>query len=555
MKKTLLILTMFCLGLIELNAQAQCFFGNYPPTYTVNPGWTNGVWFARKYTLATSATLSGLGLNSLSSSTLIFRMALYTDNSNTPGNLVQSTAQGTMVQGLNGMPVQTPTVIPAGSYWIVAIYGNSSVGVSSLPGASTPYLYQSGNLSTLPSNNSTWTNGSNYDLDFYALINAPLLAVSGPTQTCLGSAVSLTASGAITYSWSTGATSGTIAVTPSVNTTYTVGGLSALGCPNYTTFQVVANPLPTLAAASSGSVCPNLCNGSVSLTVTGGTGPYTFSFSTASTASSSSAPVVFNALCSGAYSGTVTDSKGCAAVVTSTIGADPSPTITVTGKSVLCLGDTTNLTASGAGTYTWNTGANSANVFLTPNTSSVYVVTGTGTNGCVSSANYSVTVNPRPTVSLSLSQTTICLGESSNLSITGVSGATLMNTSAAGTLFVLSPSVTTVYSVIGDNSFGCTSNATIPLVVDPCTGLNHAGRSQSNIVVKPNPSTGKFRLVTEEQLTNVVVSVFDLTGQLVEERQISDNDATLDLTTEPNGVYIVCIRLSSGIKTIKVVKQ
>lgn len=557
MKKTLLLLSLLGFALTDLNSQTQCTFGNYPATYTVSPGYTNGLWFARKYTLSSTATLSGLGLNSLLSPTLVFRMALYTDNSNAPGSLVQSTPQGTMVQGLNVLPVQTQTLIPPGSYWIVAIYGNSGVGVSSQPGASSPYLYQSGNLSTLPANNSGWTSGSNYDMDFYALINAPIVSVSGPTQTCVGSAITLTASGAITYSWNTGATSATISVTPSVNTTYTVGGISIAGCPNYTTFQIVANPLPTLAATSN-SVCFGMCNGSVSVTAGSGTGPYTMTLSPVAMVFSTSASAVYNNLCAGVYSAAVSDGKGCISAITTTVSSLSSPTLVVSGNSAVCQGDSTTLSVSGAATYTWNGGSHNASVSITPSISTVYYVTGTGSNGCSSTTNYSVTLNPLPNISLSLSQASICIGDASTLNVTGVSNATLVNNSATGTVFVLSPTVATayVYTVTGASSLGCTNTATVTQYVINCiNGLTETHSQKASVFAQPNPCNGKFILLSSETLNHCKVKVFDLTGRLVQEPTIVDADTAFDLTTQPAGIYILRIDSDAGLKTLKVIKQ
>ncbi len=72
---------------------------------------------------------------------------------------------------------------------------------------------------------------------------------------CSGSPVTLTASGADTYTWSTGttpATGASVTAIPVVNTTYTVTGtITATGCTNSASVSVIATPKPTLTLTAS----------------------------------------------------------------------------------------------------------------------------------------------------------------------------------------------------------------------------------------------------------------------------------------------------------------
>jgi hypothetical protein len=84
-------------------------------------------------------------------------------------------------------------------------------------------------------------------------------AASSPTI-CAGTPVTFTASGASTYTWNTNATTATISVTPSVNTTYTVIGSSAASCTvaKTVTVGVVQGPVITLQAQPTASFCPGM---------------------------------------------------------------------------------------------------------------------------------------------------------------------------------------------------------------------------------------------------------------------------------------------------------
>lgn len=87
------------------------------------------------------------------------------------------------------------------------------------------------------------------------VVNNTNVLVTGNTQLCQGSGGTLSASGAATYTWNTGSNSSSIAINPSVTTTYTVTGTSSISCissPVIVTVQVVPNPT---IASSGGTVC------------------------------------------------------------------------------------------------------------------------------------------------------------------------------------------------------------------------------------------------------------------------------------------------------------
>jgi hypothetical protein len=83
--------------------------------------------------------------------------------------------------------------------------------------------------------------------------------------------------------------------------------------------------------------------------------------------------------------------NGCDSVVTMTLTVNALPTITITGETAICQGESTTLTAAGASTYAWSTDATTAAINV--NQSGTYTVTGTDANGCVNSANVTVIVN------------------------------------------------------------------------------------------------------------------------------------------------------------------
>ncbi|MBK6564891.1 MAG: hypothetical protein IPG18_06760 [Saprospiraceae bacterium] len=84
---------------------------------------------------------------------------------------------------------------------------------------------------------------------------------------------------------------------------------------------------------------------------------------------------------------TVTDSNGCTNSTNKTLNELPLPIVSITGPDGICVGGTTTFTATGGGSYLWNTGQTSASISLNPSVTTTYSVTVTDTNGCSNNAN------------------------------------------------------------------------------------------------------------------------------------------------------------------------
>ena len=157
-------------------------------------------------------------------------------------------------------------------------------------------------------------------------------------------------------------------------------------------------------------------------------------------------------------------------------GSTSAPTITLTpANPTICSGSSTILTASGANTYTWNTGSNTASISVSPSSTTVYTVT--GSNGaCVSSPKTTtITVTTAPVVTLTPANTTICSGNSTTLTANGASTYT-WNTGSNAASISVSPSSTTVYTVTGSNG-SCQSvpkTTTITVTAAPVVTLTSA---------------------------------------------------------------------------------
>ncbi|MGD1846065.1 MAG: gliding motility-associated C-terminal domain-containing protein [Salibacteraceae bacterium] len=102
---------------------------------------------------------------------------------------------------------------------------------------------------------------------------------------------------------------------------------------------------------------------------------------------------------SGNYEVIGTDSNGCSDTAFVAINVLPLPQLVANSSSLsICLGDSIQLTATGANSYNWITPAISNGDFFLPSDTgaNTFVVEGTGTNGCINNSQVIVVVKPTP---------------------------------------------------------------------------------------------------------------------------------------------------------------
>ncbi len=131
------------------------------------------------------------------------------------------------------------------------------------------------------------------------------------------------------------------------------------------------------------------CNGSCTpLTASGAS---TYIWSPSNSLSSTTGSTVTSCPTSTTTYTTTGTYNGCTSTTSVVVTVNPNPIPTITGTTLVCNGSSTTLTASGGGTYSWNTGANTAAITVSPTTTTNYTVIVT-TNGCTGTATVTVTV-------------------------------------------------------------------------------------------------------------------------------------------------------------------
>ena len=184
---------------------------------------------------------------------------------------------------------------------------------------------------------------------------------------------------------------------------------------------------PTASAGNDASVC---AGSSTVLNASGGTS-YSWSPTSGLNNSTSATPTA-TPTATTTYNVTCTNAEGCTATDAVIVTVNSLPIISVTPSVFsLCKGQGTQLTASGAATYTWSpsaglSGTSGSSVFAIPNASTTYTVTGVNALGCSATATSAITVQDQPFVIASITNDSPCPG-SGAIAITIIGGVAPFN--------------------------------------------------------------------------------------------------------------------------------
>ncbi len=311
-------------------------------------------------------------------------------------------------------------------------FNNGSIDLS-VSGGISPYTYIWSNSSTqqdvsavLSGNYSvtvTDFNGCTSSLSATIMSSAaPVISSSQINVLCNSfstGSIDVTISGGIApynYIWSNGAT--TEDLTNLLAGNYSLTVLDANSCADISIVTISEPPLLSLSETHTIATCGN-SNGSIDLTVSGGTNPLTYLWSTGATTQD------ISNLSPSTYTVTVTDGAGCTAGISVSISASGGPSLSVSQTNVSCFGGTNgsiNLTVAGGAlpfSYLWSNGATTANISnLILN---IYSVTVTDANSCTAS----ISANISQPVQISLIESHVnssCGNNNGSIDITATGG-------------------------------------------------------------------------------------------------------------------------------------
>lgn len=228
--------------------------------------------------------------------------------------------------------------------------------------------------------------------------------------------------------------------------------------------------------------------------------------------------------------------QGCTNTVSITQSVSPQFTLSVAASSLVsCSGSPVILSASGASTYTWNTGSNSNTVSVSPTSNTTYSVSGTS-GACSNSQTISVDASTNPSLSAVTNNTLLCISQSALLTANGAGVVSyLWNTGSVSANITVTPTTTTVYSVTGTNALGCSTTIAITQSVSTCTELNEGDNTNTLFSVFPNPNNGEFTITT----TKGTYTVVNTMGAILKTIEVENDKEVIDVKELSQGIYYI----------------
>jgi gliding motility-associated-like protein len=390
--------------------------------------------------------------------------------------------------------------------------GNAGSATVTVTGGTAPYTYSWNSTPVQTTATASGLAAGNYTVTVTdaggctatatVTITQPLIGLTAniiaqTNNTCFlgntGTATVLATGGALpySYSWSTSPVQTTPVATNLSAGTYTVTVTDANGCTatDIVTITEPASGMTATITAQTDVVCFGGNTGSATVSVSGGTAPYTYVWSTIPVQTT---PTATN-LTAGTYTVTVLDANLCSTTQTVTI-AQPALALSINVTALTnptCFGDTTGsvsvVATGGTGpyTYTWNTVPVQITGTLTGLGAGIYVVTVTDANGCTAFATITITGPLFPLTADATAQNNVsCFGGNNASAIVNVEGGNepytySWSTSPAQTGATATNLSAGTYTVTVTDSTGCTAIDSVT-ITQPAAALSASITAQVN---------------------------------------------------------------------------
>jgi gliding motility-associated-like protein len=306
-----------------------------------------------------------------------------------------------------------------------------------------------------------------------------LSATSTPAtcSACNGTAsVTVTPAGTYTYSWNTTPAQNTATATGLCAGTYICTVTSSCGTGTISvTVPTLGGSITVANTASSNVLCNGQCNGTATVTASGGTAPYTFSWSPSAPNTTTGNSNTATGMCAGTYVVSTTDAAGCTGTQTVVITQPSAISATSSATQATCGNANGSATVNPSGgigpyTYLWNTSPAQTTQTATGLLAGPYNCIITDNNGCTFSVNVTVPGATSPTASLLIFNNVACNGACDGaISITESGGTPPYSqnwTPSGGTGTTASNLCPGIYTCTVTDANGCTATFT-QLITEP----------------------------------------------------------------------------------------
>lgn len=274
-------------------------------------------------------------------------------------------------------------------------------------------------------------------------------------------------------------------------------------------------PISASAVVDNDDAC--ICDGQATASGSGSIPGYTFEWFNSSFTSIGQTNATATNLCAGTYNVIVTSTIGCSDTASVTINSIGGGTIQVNSENI-CEGESTTLTATSSipgGTYNWiTTGESTQSITVSPTATTTYNLE-YEVNGCTSTGQGTVTVNPIPNVFAGPDIFT-CTDSLIVLAASGAASYSWNNNVTDGMPFSALPGSIT-YTVVGSTN-GCTASDELVVFSENCAEECNVQLLIPNVFTPNNDNSNdefKVSSITDCPATNFEISIFNRWGNIV----------------------------------------
>jgi hypothetical protein len=374
-------------------------------------------------------------------------------------------------------------------------------------------------------------------------IPQPAIEVINPF--CDGEIVTLLASGADSFTWSTGVQDSLLEFIGADDFMLTLYASNATGCEDSLTLDVVIHPVPVVTGTGVVSFCEGL-----STELVGNGADYYIWNGVFEGDTLITAPIQDTIINLVGFT-----EFGCSDFTNLIINVDPAPVVSIIADDQICIGESVQLSVESNGAVIWSDGSTQLEFFLTPLADTTLSLVSTANNGCIREIDFPIAVHPLPVV-LIAGNNNVCAGEQITLTASGAAQY-VWNTNQTTGEILITPFSDFDYEVVGTSAAGCVSSLQFALTVHPAPyaffefseeavcdygpGLswiaNPAGGVLSGDGVVNNSFNPMDAIVGLNTVTYTVTNEFNCSASALDQVLVDDCSAVADELVFSHNVY------------------
>lgn len=439
--------------------------------------------------------------------------------------------------------ISQPAALQAGtnSSLVANCFGGTASIVVSATGGTAPYSGTGAFSAAAGPHTYTVTDANNCSTQLSITVTQPTqLSASATNDTipCNGGSATVI----VTAAGGTAPYSGTGTFNPATPGTYTYTITDAHNCATNATAVISADNGFSANAAVADAQCFGLCNGTINVTLTGGTAPFTYSWSDGTTTKDHANT------CAGNYTQTITDNGGCTFTNNYVVSEPADLVVQATPGSIdVCFGDSALVTlniSGGVAPYTYP-----SPLYLPAGFNQPIV---TDANGCWKATSVTVNEAPQILVSSTVNASTGFDGQI-QATVSGGQPPYFFNWSDGGG-GATDPNLTPgYYSLTVTDNMGCSVNVD-SIFVPFINGIEDV--LAAGVRLYPNPAENNLMVSFDKTITEGTLTIRTLDGREAYTTNIrNQKDISLSLTDIPQGLYLLQIKTDKGIYSRRFVKQ